>query len=705
MTLPTTAIPVRGREALWLAAALAICALPGLLTLPWWVAAMTLAGAGCRWLPTGRPVATAARLGLLLAGAGGIAAGFPSLVSGEAVQSFLTLAIVLKWTETRSSRDALLVMAASVVLCASGLASWNDGRGMLLALAGAGTVMLALLALQGGRPGQMLRLALPALPVAAILFLAFPRIPGPLWNLGLAMGMPIGLAPAAEEPGLGFQETLEQATGPAPTGPSGGNEMVLVARFDDLIPPRGSLYWRGPVFTDFDGLRWSLSPGWNQRSHLVTSGIRSAAAIARMLRHSENRVSYSLRLVPHGGHWLYALDLPLTIVSESVLTPDLQLVSMRRVEREERYALHAALDYAMQTPLEAPARQRALHLPEGANPRLVALGQALRTSAGGDRAILHLARRWLAEQGFQRDEQAPRVQGFHALDTLMFETRRGGGQPLAEAFTVLMRAAGVPARLVTGYRGGTPLALTSILMVRRSHAHAWTEVWLEDAGWVRADAIDMIGLPVPSAPRAGGSAAPAMPRQDQAAQMQPPSRAEHPATPAADPAESWPALLAWLPAVLRWLESLGNWVVHYDPARQVNLFERTGFTRVDATLLVVVAATGAALASLPALVLGWKPRRRDPLVEAYAPFLAACARLGYPRGAAECPAAHARRVAEACPGIASWAQDISARYLAGRYGPELPVPARRQAIAALRRQIARFRHLSAGIGHRQDSPP
>lgn len=686
-----------------LAVAVLTAALPGLLALPIWVSILAALAFATHWLPGPPKIMLAVRLGFLAISAAIVAFSFASWKSGEAALAFLSVAVILKWAETHSLRDARLTAAASTVLCALGLASWTDERGMVMAAAALAALMLALLT-TNANAGRftihrdlhaMAHLAAPTLLVAAVLFLAFPRIPGPLWNFGMALGLPIGASLSPAEAGLGFQSELDAGTGRG-SASAADDDIVLVARFDDQLPARSELYWRGPVFNDFDGLRWTLPAGWDQRNRLLSGSLRSAADVQRVASRTDNRVSYSARLAPHGGFWLYGLDLPLSPVTEALISKDLELVSIRKVEKEERYSLKSALDYAVKTPLSPAARQETLALPPGAIPRLVALGQELRERAADDRSVLLAAQKWLAGAGFVRDEHAPGAEETDALDTIMFDARRGGVQRLAEAFTLLLRAAGLPARLVTGYRGGAPIALTNVIIVRRTHAHAWTEVWLDGKGWQRVDPLDLVGIPTAGAPTVAASAPSTV--AENAAPASTTTRSRK--TPQTDPLGSISAV-PWLAAALRWLRSIGLWVTQYDPIRQTDLFQTIGFARVDASLLGIITAIAAALACLPILLLSRIPRRRDALADAYAIFLAACTRLGYPRSTWECPEDHAKRVAVEYPDLAAWIDDINGRYLSCRYGPADTNAGRRTAIAALRRQSRRFAPIAAAQQQRK----
>jgi hypothetical protein len=82
--------------------------------------------------------------------------------------------------------------------------------------------------------------------------------------------------------------------------------------------------------------------------------------------------------------------------------------------------------------------------------------------------------------------QPPKL-GRDSVDDFIFDTKKGFCEHYSSSFTFLMRAAGIPARVVTGYQGGEKNELGDYYVVRQYDAHAWSEVWLKGQGWVRID--------------------------------------------------------------------------------------------------------------------------------------------------------------------------------------------------------------------------
>ena len=98
------------------------------------------------------------------------------------------------------------------------------------------------------------------------------------------------------------------------------------------------------------------------------------------------------------------------------------------------------------------------------------------------RRVLH----FFNQEPFHYSLNAPFL-GDDSVDDFLFDTRTGFCEHYASSFAVMMRMAGIPARIVTGYQGGWYSDLGNYLLVRQSDAHAWAEAWIEGSGWTRVD--------------------------------------------------------------------------------------------------------------------------------------------------------------------------------------------------------------------------
>ncbi|MDJ0833386.1 MAG: DUF3488 and transglutaminase-like domain-containing protein, partial [Gammaproteobacteria bacterium] len=238
------------------------------------------------------------------------------------------------------------------------------------------------------------------------------------------------------------------------------------------IPPQGQLYWRGPVMVNFTGSTWSMQR--QRRINQIT------------LRGSSDPVAYTVILVPHGKHWLFGLDLPSELINNSFMSSEYQLISSKPVNDMKRYSLESRLEYFVGEDEKIDYLFKASDFPTHNNPRTIALGESWSRQFETDIEIVNHALSMFREQPFIYTLQPPLL-GDNPSDEFLFSTRRGFCEHYASSLALLMRAAGIPARIVTGYQGGEINELGNYLIVRQSDAHAWTEVWLEGRGWVRID--------------------------------------------------------------------------------------------------------------------------------------------------------------------------------------------------------------------------
>ncbi len=617
-----------------------------------------------RRLPSGR-LTSALRLSGLLA-VYTLAALIFGTFDATTLRLTLLVALALKWAENRSPREFALVSAAAVVALAIGLLQWGDGMGVALVVAGA----LLLVAASDSRRQPALHrlrraggLLLGALPLAGVLFLFFPRIPGPLWDIGLSFGLPLSIGLEKSSDGLGISTRLAPGEGQAQTGVS-ESQPVLVAEFANWVPPTSRLYWRGPVYYDFDGRQWTLDADYEagQGRRFMASGWTSGSRFSETLRGTGREIRYRIRLTPHDRLWLYGLDLPSRLPAESVIGPDWQVLSHRPVTQEIHYDMASWLDWEGGGSLDAAQHQRALALPATGNPALRELGARLQREHHGDAAaIARAALISLANAGYRLDERQPLPAGDDGIDALWFQTKAGDASAYATAYAFLMRAAGVPARLVSGFRGGKLMALTDYVVVKRSHAHAWVEIWDDNNGWRRFDPSD------PVAPeRFGNPAAKPQPRPQARAPAPAaaaPRQPSTPSAPAAAPKASPPPRLAVkdqkLPDIAGWL---ARWVLKLDADAQKQLLGGDGSGPLWAWLLGLGVLFGTLLAGAMAAFARWREWRTVPAAQrAWDKSLRLLARHGIAVLPGECPSRLAARVAASHP---AWAEALARLALA-----------------------------------------
>lgn len=305
------------------------------------------------------------------------------------------------------------------------------------------------------------RMVIQALPLMVLLFVLFPRIPGPLWGLPNDAGA--ARSGLSDDMSPGDISSLINS-----------DEVAFRVRFKDRVPPPSARYWRGPVLDQFDGRRW----------HARTQQ-PFAQAIPEIALHG-TPLYYTITLEPQRSRWLLALDMPEagSIPADAQLAASATLLAKNPVIDRRRYTLGSSPDYRLDA-ARAPA-PALVALPPNLNPRTRAFAQQLRAQYASDVDLVNAALQHFRSEPFYYTLRPPLL-GRNSVDEFLFDTRRGFCEHYASAMTVLMRAAGIAARVVTGYQGAERNALGDYWIVRQSDAHAWVEVWLAQRGWVRID--------------------------------------------------------------------------------------------------------------------------------------------------------------------------------------------------------------------------
>ena len=305
-----------------------------------------------------------------------------------------------------------------------------------------------------------------AIPFAIILFILFPRVNGPLWGL--------------PEDAFSATTGLSDKMSPGRISQLSNNSSVAFrVKFDSTIPPANKLYWRGPVMWNFDGYDWTAPA--NERIALNKFKFTALG----------KKIQYSITLQPHNDYWMLALDIPSTLPENSQLSADMQVLSILPIQKLKRYDLGSYTDYVLPENSKISI-QRYLKLPEsrsnepGSNLYKSRLLINKLKDPANPRETVNNILNYFATQNFYYSRNPPLLYN-NPVDEFLFETKRGYCEHYASSFTVLMRLAGIPARVVTGYQGGEMNPIDNFMTIRQSDAHAWSEVFLGKKGWVRVD--------------------------------------------------------------------------------------------------------------------------------------------------------------------------------------------------------------------------
>jgi len=634
----------------WALVALAVMAAPHALHLAPWIslaagllALWRLAAQRWRWKLPGRYI----RYGLALLAFAGVLGTFHTLNGAEAGTSLLLLLAMLKLMEAQGLRDYFLIVVIAYFL---GIANFLYDQTIQLALYMVPAVLIATMAMLNvahpdpERPllaslRSVGRLLLPALPMAAVLFLLFPRISGPLWGFGSQKHEGITGLSSSMSPGDLSQ--LAQS-----------DEIAFHVKFDEAPPPRSEMYWRALVLHDYDGKTWSSGNlPWHGSAKAVPAG---------------TPIHYQVVLEPNNLAVLYTLDLPVKLPDDTALSASYETNTRAIVTERKLYEVTSdpRAHYGVQTP--AWMLRRDLALPGGSDPRARALAQQWRDAGKSTAQIVNAALDMFHDQPFRYTLQPGSLDSKDRIDQFLFETRRGFCEHYAGAFVYLMRAAGIPAHVVIGYQGGTQNPLDDYYVIRQQEAHAWAEVWVAGKGWQR---VDPTGAVDPA--RVEQGLGDALPNEDLAGSIY--------------------DRYSWLGAMRNGWDALDSgwdkWVLAYGPELQARFFSKVGLDYGDwLQLALVMGGLVVGLMALYWLYLIWdrRPPRLPPVSRDYAHFCLRLARLGLPRAAHEGPLDYAQRVAAARADLADVVAEITDRYIELRYEDTGDAAGFRRAVKAFR---------------------
>ena len=592
---------------LWTLASTALCLLALLVQLPTALAlglgATGLVLTAASWR---RPLPAFVRILLALAMLAAVLSVTGFRFGRDTGCALLAAMLAIKPGETRSLRDNRSLLGFALFAPFAAFLLDQGPLTMVLGALGIGSALVALHRLADvearsvatgpdvvPRMALVGRLVLIGLPLVLAAFWLFPRFATPLW------GVP---ERALSKPGLGDEMS-----------PGGWLDLMadedpaLRAQFFGATPPPEQMYWRGPVMWNYDGRTWTQAP-WLR-------GLPPAR-----VQHGDRQWDYQLEVEPTDRRQLVALDL-------AVAAPE---------------GAHLANDYGMtvRTPLSALTRWRM----RASTPASFEVALPWRREAGADdAALVRRALDWIrAEFAYTLETPLP---GRNAVDEFLFDRKQGYCEHFSSAFVVLMRAAGVPARVVTGYTGGVYNRLGGYWMVRQMDAHAWAEVWLPGRGWVRVD---------PTA-----AVAPERIYDTLDDRL-------------GEGVEAGRLTLEGFGSVSDWLRRGWNdLVLGFDAQRQARLLERLGGNGLGSRgLALLFGLCAVATLAWMAWFLARGERERDPLLRAWHRLDARYARLGLGREPHETAGDWARRVAARRPQGANLLFSLSRRFAAARYAPD-----------------------------------
>lgn len=648
----------------WLTGALMFAVIPHALRLPLWMPLTFYALALWRlYLATtahraGSKSSVAARFGrqlIMLLIVIGVLNNYGTLVGRDAGVALLVLLAGVKLLELQYERDYYIGAFIAMFLVLTNFLYSQSILAALYLLVSVSMIVIALISLNDPNQDTALqtraRLALSmlsqALPLLLVLFILFPRVDGPLW--GLPKDALAGSSGLDDEMSPGQISQLSLS-----------NKVAFRVEFSGDVPANAELYWRGPVLWYSDGVKW-----------VADKRRREAADVS----YNGTAYDYMVTMEATDKKWLYGLEMVNAAPEKAFISHDQQLLTRRTVRDRKRYDLRSYTDYVLPA-ASGDELQMALQLPQGYHAKTIALGASWRNEGKNSRQILDAALTMFNQQAFYYTLTPPLLLE-DSVDEFLFETRQGFCEHYAASFVILMRAAGIPARVVTGYQGGEMNPIGNYLIVRQRDAHAWAEIWLEDAGWLRVDPTAAV------APQR---------IQDGIDNALPQSIVEIPLGLQNNKVvlDLWRRIRYRLDAINnRW----NQWVLGYDNRRQSTFLSNIGFGEMDWR-----GMTGSllALTALVLLAVYWQLYRheeneKDQARRLYDSFCKKLARDGIPRRNDEGPRAFATRAADRRPELATIIDRICGLYINIRYRSQS------QLLPRLKTEVRSFRPGKPGL--------
>ncbi len=639
---------------IWLLAAMFAGIAPHLLRLPLWVTLVCLLCGGwrvmvyrSRWHLPGRWLKAL----LVFSGVTAVIGHYGTLFGPDAGTALLILGFCFKLLETQSRRDAFTVIVLGFFVVATAFFYTQSMASAAYLLLVCFMVTAALVGLNQSplqtNPKRTARRSLvmiaQTVPLMLILFIFVPRV-APLWSLDLS--------------GSRAKTGLSDQISPGDIAQlSRSPELAFRAEFDGAAPPVAKLYWRALVMDHYDGRSWTRGDVSMDVQPSPAGKGPEQPAWRNSLRPLGEFYSYRIIMEPTDQRWLFALAAADSDASRVLMTRDFRLLSAARISQPFSYRVKSALNYRADVRLPQWLARRNLLLPAGGDSRTRRLAREWAQQAGSAEAYVDRVLDGFRSQPFRYTLRPPPLQG-DRIDQFMFETRQGFCSHYAGAFVFMMRAAGIPARVVAGYQGGELNPLGNYLLVHQFDAHAWAEVWLPGQGWTRVDPTAAIA---PERVEQGVEQALAGEQSFLEDSLLSPSRYRS---------------IGWV-SQLRLALDYVNFAWHrsvlgYDARFQTRflsgLFGKADFRTLGIWLVVLIAVVLLVLSAL--LFRRRRLKVADPVLRLYLKFCDRMAARGHPRLPGEPPGAYLQRLKPLMPEKGDDLEELAGIFISEQYAGE-----------------------------------
>lgn len=452
-----------------------ICYAPHFMIVPWWLFAIILTATGYKLFADyqGYPTINRwIRFGLVIACLILLKIHYRNVVTSEFFIGFLLTFIALKTLEIQSIRDIRVLILCNLYLILSALILVQELWiivYMLVAILSNLSLMLkinapqASLMLIGKKSGSLLA---TAIPITIILFYVFPRLANPLWQV-----------PSLAQSHTGFSERLN----PGAISQLFNDDSIAM-RITFKAQPMLAGYWKGLVLSFFNGSSWN--PTWYNTSKFVTLPDIS----------DKQGPDYEIILEPGINKWLFYLGYPNSSHPALLFSPAHGLQSQSKESMNQRFAYSLKTQSPPYQPLTPKDYLQNTQLPRYSNPQLIAWAKEQYANQHHDtQAFITFIHAYINQQPFWYTLTPPALNSDkNQMDQFWFNTQKGFCEHYTSAVAVILRSAGIPARVIVGYQGGEWNPIAHYLNIQQNDAHAWLEYWQEGIGWTLLDPTGFI---------------------------------------------------------------------------------------------------------------------------------------------------------------------------------------------------------------------
>ncbi|MGR9114748.1 MAG: transglutaminase TgpA family protein [Gammaproteobacteria bacterium] len=589
-----------------------------------------------RFIGVWRPQLLPNKLLVLLFTVGGILLLYSQhqgVLGRDAGTNLFITALALKLMEIKQERDLYLITYLAFIVAAS---QFLYEQNILMAgyiLFVCCVLLATLISINSSKSENLLALKtaaiiiIQAIPIAVVLFVLFPRVESPRWLI----------FKNTNQARTGLKDSMEPGS-ISSLGVSG--ELVFRVKFEGAMPPMNQRYWRGPVLSHTDGKRWT------QTQNLFFKRFQDK------IKYRGQPYRYTLMMEPQDKNWVFALDMPAQYASELTINANYQLITDKDPDQRAEYKVTSYPKYNTGYITRTEFRDN-LQLPASPSNKITKLVSRLNGFEASPEDFIRSLLQHFRRENFRYTLMPPLMKD-NPIETFLFDTRAGFCGHYASAFVYLMRVAGIPARVVTGYQGGELNKIGHFLEIRQANAHAWAEVWLNTQGWVRIDP----------------TAAIAPERVEQSINIE--QQIASGAVSFVDIDSEITQSFSWLKEARQLWGSMDyswhRWVINYNSVNQSRFLASLGIETLKQMVYWLVGIIALITGLLSWVLLHRKPKTADKVLIVYNRFCHKLAKAGLLRKPGEGAIDFAGRIKRTYPRHSKAVDDITALYVKLRYG-------------------------------------